>query len=98
MCYLTYTNEETHRIIRENLDRSPHLRRRDRGRSARGTARRIETKIVRFAGQAPPPAVHRADAGSDTEEMYIQGFSSILPEEVQLADAAHRRRGWSTRR
>ncbi len=83
VCYLCYTNEETHRIIRDNLDRSPMY-----DGSITGVGPRycpsIETKIVRF----PDKNRHQLfiePCGLDTEEMYVQGFSSSLPEDVQIA-------------
>ena len=82
VCYLTYTNEETHRIIRENLDRSPIYDGTISGVGPRYCPS-IETKIVRF----PEKNRHQLfiePCGLNTEEMYIQGFSSSLPEDVQL--------------
>ena len=82
-CWLTYTNAETHRIIRENLDRSPLY-----GGTIQGVGPRycpsIETKIVTF----PNKERHQLfiePMGLNTEELYIQGFSSSLPEDVQIA-------------
>ena len=82
VCYLTYTNAETHAIIRENLDRSPLY-----GGVIEGVGPRycpsIETKIVRF----PDKERHQLfiePMGLETEELYIQGFSSSLPEDVQI--------------
>ena len=83
VCYLTYTNEETHRIIRENLDRSPIYSGVIEGVGPRYCPS-IETKIVRFADK-PRHQLFIEPCGLDTEEMYIQGFSSSLPEDVQLA-------------
>ena len=83
VCYLTYTNEETHRIIRENLYRSPMYDGTISGVGPRYCPS-IETKIVRFADK-PRPQLFIEPCGLDTEEMYIQGFSSSLPEDVQLA-------------
>ena len=82
VCYLTYTNGETHRIIRENLDRSPMYDGTISGVGPRYCPS-IETKIVRF----PDKQRHQLfvePCGLDTEEMYIQGFSSSLPEDVQI--------------
>ena len=83
VCYLTYTNEKTHAIIRENLSRSPLY-----DGSISGVGPRycpsIETKLVRF----PDKDRHQLfiePCGLNTEEMYIQGFSSSLPEDVQIA-------------
>ena len=82
-CYLTYTNEETHKIIRDNLHRSPLY-----GGEITGTGPRycpsIEDKVVRFADK-PRHQIFVEPVGLDTEEMYIQGMSSSLPEDVQIA-------------
>ena len=83
VCYLTYTNEETHQIIRENLHRSPMYDGTISGVGPRYCPS-IETKIVRFA-EKPRHQLFIEPCGLDTEEMYIQGFSSSLPEDVQLA-------------
>ena len=83
VCYLTYTNEETHRIIRENLYRSPMYDGTISGVGPRYCPS-IETKIIRFADK-PRHQLFIEPCGMDTEEMYIQGFSSSLPEDVQLA-------------
>ena len=82
VCYLTYTTEETHRIIRENLDRSPIYSGVIEGIGPRYCPS-IETKVVRFADK-PRHQLFIEPMGLDTEEMYIQGFSSSMPEEVQL--------------
>jgi len=82
VCYLTYTNEETHRIIRENLHRSPMYDGTISGVGPRYCPS-IETKIVRFADKSRHQ-LFIEPCGLDTEEMYIQGFSSSLPEDVQL--------------
>ena len=82
VCYLTYTNEATHDIIRANLDRSPLYDGTIEGVGPRYCPS-IETKVVRF----PHKERHQLfiePMGLDTEELYIQGFSSSLPEEVQL--------------
>ncbi len=83
VCYLTYTNQATHDIIRANLHRSPMY-----DGSITGVGPRycpsIETKIVRFADKERHQ-LFIEPCGLDTEEMYIQGFSSSLPEDVQLA-------------
>ena len=82
VCYLTYTNEETHRIIRDNLHRSPMYDGTISGVGPRYCPS-IETKIVRF----PDKERHQLfiePCGLNTQEMYIQGFSSSLPEDVQL--------------
>ncbi len=82
-CYLTYTNEETHKVIRENLHRSPLY-----SGNIEGTGPRycpsIEDKVVRFSDK-PRHQVFVEPVGRDTEEMYIQGMSSSLPEDVQIA-------------
>ena len=83
VCYLTYTNGETHRIIRENLHRSPMYDGTISGVGPRYCPS-IETKIVRFA-EKERHQLFVEPCGLDTEEMYIQGFSSSLPEDVQLA-------------
>ena len=82
VCYLTYTTEETHRIIRKNLDRSPIYSGVIEGVGPRYCPS-IETKVVRFADK-PRHQLFIEPMGLDTEEMYIQGFSSSMPEEVQL--------------
>ena len=82
VCYLTYTNEQTHRIIKENLHRSPMYDGTISGVGPRYCPS-IETKIVRFADK-PRHQLFIEPCGMDTEEMYIQGFSSSLPEDVQL--------------
>lgn len=82
-CYLTYTNEETHKIIRENLHRSPLY-----GGVIEGTGPRycpsIEDKVVRFADKERHQ-IFIEPMGLDTEEMYVQGMSSSLPEDLQIA-------------
>ena len=82
VCYLTYTNEETHRIIRENLDRSPIYSGVIEGIGPRYCPS-IETKVVRFADK-PRHQLFIEPMGLRTEELYVQGFSSSMPEEVQL--------------
>ena len=82
VCYLTYTTPETHRIIRENLDRSPIYDGTISGVGPRYCPS-IETKIVRFPDK-PRHQLFIEPCGLNTEEMYIQGFSSSLPEDVQL--------------
>ena len=81
-CYLTYTNERTHQIIRDNLHRSPLY-----GGEIKGTGPRycpsIEDKVVRFSDK-PRHQVFVEPIGIDTDEMYIQGMSSSLPEDVQI--------------
>ena len=83
VCYLTYTNEKTHQIIRDNLHRSPMYDGTISGVGPRYCPS-IETKIVRFADK-PRHQLFIEPCGLDTEEMYIQGFSSSLPEDVQIA-------------
>ena len=82
-CYLTYTNAKTHQIIRENLHRSPLY-----GGEIEGTGPRycpsIEDKVVRFADKERHQ-IFIEPMGLDTEEMYVQGMSSSLPEDVQIA-------------
>ena len=82
VCYLTYTNEETHRIIRENLDRSPIYSGVIEGVGPRYCPS-IETKVMTF----PDKQRHQLflePMGLNTEELYLQGFSSSMPEETQL--------------
>ena len=82
-CYITYTNPETHKVILDNLDRSPLY-----GGEIQGVGPRycpsIEDKVVRFQDKARHP-VFVEPCGEDTEEMYLQGLSSSLPEAVQNA-------------
>ena len=75
-CYVTYTNEETHRIIRDNISRSPLYGGKIVGRGPRYCPS-IEDKVVRFPDREPE--------GLGSEEMYLNGLSSSLPEEVQHA-------------
>ena len=82
-CYLTYTNEKTHDIIRKNLHRSPLYAGKIEGTGPRYCPS-IEDKVVRFADK-PRHQAFVEPVGSDTEEMYIQGISSSLPEDVQIA-------------
>ena len=83
VCYLTYTNEQTHEIIRANFHRSPMFDGTISGVGPRYCPS-IETKIDRFADK-PRHQLFIEPCGLDTEELYIQGFSSSLPEDVQLA-------------
>ena len=82
-CYIAFTNEETHRVIRENLHRSPLY-----GGQIEGIGPRycpsIEDKVVRFA-EKERHQIFVEPCGLDTEEMYLQGMSSSLPEAVQNA-------------
>ena len=82
-CYLTYTNEETHKIIRDNLHRSPLYAGKIEGTGPRYCPS-IEDKVVRFSDK-PRHQAFVEPVGMDTDEMYIQGLSSSLPEEVQIA-------------
>lgn len=81
-CYLTYTNEKTHEIIRKNLHRSPLY-----GGEIEGTGPRycpsIEDKVVRFSDKERHQ-IFIEPMGLNTEEMYVQGMSSSLPEDVQI--------------
>ena len=82
ICWLTYTNQKTHDIIRANLDRSPLYDGTIEGVGPRYCPS-IETKIVRF----PDKERHQLflePMGLNTEELYLQGFSSSLPEDVQI--------------
>ena len=83
MCYLTYTNEQTHEIIRANLDRSPLF-----NGTIESTGPRycpsIETKIVTFPDK-PRHQLFIEPMGLNTSELYIQGLSSSLPEDVQVS-------------
>lgn len=83
LCWLTYTNEKTHQVIRDNLHRSPLF-----GGLIEGTGPRycpsIEDKVVRFADKERHQLFVEPE-GENTEEMYIQGMSSSLPEDVQIA-------------
>ena len=82
-CWLTYTNENTHQIIRDNLHRSALY-----GGKIVGIGPRycpsIEDKVVRFADKERHQ-VFLEPEGEDTNEMYVQGMSSSLPEDVQIA-------------
>ena len=82
-CYITYTNPETHRVILDNIHRSPLY-----GGSIQGVGPRycpsIEDKVMRFRDKERHP-VFVEPCGEDTEEMYLQGLSSSLPEAVQNA-------------
>lgn len=82
-CYLTYTNEETHKIIKDNLHRSPLYAGMIEGTGPRYCPS-IEDKVVRFSDK-PRHQAFVEPVGIDTEEMYIQGMSSSLPEDVQIA-------------
>ena len=82
-CHIAYTNAETHRIILENLDKSPIYSGRIHAIGPRYCPS-IEDKIVRFSDK-PRHQCFVEPMGLDTEEMYLQGLSSSLPEDVQLA-------------
>ena len=82
VCYLTYTNERTHEIIRANLDRSPIYSGVIEGIGPRYCPS-IETKVMTFPDK-PRHQLFIEPMGLETEELYIQGFSSSMPEEVQL--------------
>lgn len=82
-CYLTYTNEKTHELIRKNLHRSPLYAGMIEGTGPRYCPS-IEDKVVRFSDK-PRHQAFVEPVGLDTEEMYIQGISSSLPEDVQIA-------------
>ncbi len=82
-CYLTYTNEKTHKVIRDNLHRSPLYAGMIEGTGPRYCPS-IEDKVVRFSDK-PRHQAFVEPVGLDTEEMYIQGMSSSLPEDVQIA-------------
>ncbi|MGH4137485.1 tRNA uridine-5-carboxymethylaminomethyl(34) synthesis enzyme MnmG [Clostridium sp.] len=81
-CYLAYTNEKTHNVIRQNIDRSPLF-----NGSIKGTGPRycpsIEDKVMRFADKERHQIFIEPE-GENTEEMYVQGMSSSLPEEIQV--------------
>ena len=82
-CYLTYTNEKTHEIIRKNLNRSPLYSGRIKGVGPRYCPS-IEDKVVRFADKERHQ-LFIEPIGENTDEMYVDGMSSSLPEEVQIA-------------
>ena len=81
-CYITYTNEATHAVIRANLHRSPLFSGVIEGVGPRYCPS-IEDKVVRFADK-PRHQLFLEPMGLDTEEIYVQGFSSSLPEDVQI--------------
>ena len=82
VCWLTYSNEETHNIVRENLHRSPMYSGAIHGTGARYCPS-FEDKVVRFADKTRHQ-LFLEPMGINTEELYLQGFSSSLPEEVQI--------------
>lgn len=81
-CYLTYTNEKTHEIIRKNLHRSPLYAGEIEGTGPRYCPS-IEDKVVRFSDK-PRHQIFIEPMGLNTNEMYVQGMSSSLPEDVQI--------------
>lgn len=81
-CYLTYTNEETHKLIRENLNLSPMFRGEIEGKGPRYCPS-IEDKVVRFSDKGRHQ-IFIEPIGLNTNEMYIQGMSSSMPEELQI--------------
>ncbi len=81
-CYLTYTNEKTHEIIRKNLHRSPLYSGQIEGTGPRYCPS-IEDKVVRFSDKERHQ-IFIEPMGENTEEMYVQGMSSSLPEDVQI--------------
>lgn len=83
VCHLTYTNGQTHEVIRENLHRSPLYSGKVKGIGPRYCPS-IEDKVVRFADK-PRHQLFLEPMGLNTEEIYVQGFSSSLPEDVQIA-------------
>ena len=83
VCYITYTNDETKRVILENLHRSPLYAGKIEGVGPRYCPS-LEDKMVRFADK-PRHQLFLEPCGADTDEMYLQGASSSLPEEVQIA-------------
>lgn len=81
-CYLTYTNAETHKLIRENLDLSPMFRGEIEGKGPRYCPS-IEDKVVRFSDKERHQ-IFIEPIGLNTNEMYIQGMSSSMPEKLQI--------------
>ncbi len=82
-CYIAYTNEETHKVIRDNIHRSPMYSGKIEGVGPRYCPS-IEDKIVRFADRSRHQ-LFIEPMGLDTDEYYLQGMSSSLPEDVQIA-------------
>ena len=82
-CWLTYSNDKTHQIIRENLHRSPLYSGKIEGRGPRYCPS-IEDKVVRFSDK-PAHQIFIEPEGINTTEMYVQGMSTSLPEDVQVA-------------
>lgn len=83
VCHIAYTNEQTHQVIRDNIHRSPLYSGRIEGIGPRYCPS-IEDKVVRFSDK-PRHQIFVEPMGMDTEEMYLQGMSSSLPEDVQIA-------------
>jgi len=83
LCHITYTNEECHRIIRENINRSPLFNGQISGIGPRYCPS-IEDKVVKFS-EKPRHQLFIEPEGLDTDELYVNGFSSSLPEDIQLA-------------
>lgn len=81
-CWLTYTTDETHDIIRNNIHRSPIYNGKIEGVGPRYCPS-IEDKVTRFA-EKPRHQLFMEPEGEDTEELYVQGMSSSLPEDVQI--------------
>ena len=81
-CWLTYTNEETHKVILDNLDRSPLYSGYIKGTGPRYCPS-IEDKVVRFADKNRHQVFIEPE-GNYTNEMYVGGMSSSLPEDVQV--------------
>ena len=89
-CYLTYTNEKTHDLIRKNLHRSPLYAGRIVGTGPRYCPS-IEDKVVKFSGKARHQ-IYLEPEGRDTDEIYVNGLSTSLPEDVQY-EVVHSIRG-----
>jgi len=83
LCYITHTNEKCHRIIRDNISRSPLFNGQIRGIGPRYCPS-IEDKVVKFS-EKPRHQLFIEPEGLDTDELYVNGFSSSLPEDIQLA-------------
>ena len=84
LCYLTYTTEETHEIIRENLHRAPMYNGHDRMARARATAPPSRTRSCASRTRTRHPAVSGAGGAAAPCEWYVQGMSTSLPEDVQM--------------
>ncbi|WP_312643904.1 tRNA uridine-5-carboxymethylaminomethyl(34) synthesis enzyme MnmG, partial [Hydrogenoanaerobacterium sp.] len=83
VCHIAYTNEQTHQVIRDNIHRSPLYSGRIEGVGPRYCPS-LEDKVMRFADK-PRHQIFVEPMGLDTDEMYLQGMSSSLPEDVQIA-------------